>query len=131
MNPTPTPREIAEMTRVQDEAKASNNKPGDLLDMDWINSLPQPLFITKHSRDYLWPVIDIEVQTGLVRIDVVGLNETWHWDDVSFVQDGLGREYEGYAFYSDAIPEEREPINPPSPRAGDSIEGEPHEQKRL
>lgn len=115
MTPTPpTRRQIDEMTRVQSEAKASNNKPGDLLDMDWINSLPQPLFVTKYSRDYLWPVIDIEVQTGLLRIDVVGLSETWHWGDVWLVQDGAGREYEGYAFYSDAIPEEREPIAAPS-----------------
>ena len=113
--PTPTRSQIAAMQAEQAKTKASNNQPGDRLDLDWINSLPLPLFVTKYSRDYFWPVIDIEVQTGLLRIDVVGLNETWHWDDVSLVQDGHGREYHGYAFYSDAIPEEREPIDRPSP----------------
>lgn len=110
----PTRSQLDAMRALPAAIKASNNRPGDLLDMDWINSLPQPLFVTKHSRDYLWPVIDIEVETGLLRIDVVGLSETWHWGDVWLVQDGAGREYEGYAFYSDAIPEEREPIASPS-----------------
>lgn len=41
----------------------------DLLDMDYINSLPLPLW------DDGWPVHDIEVQTGLYRIDVCGLLE--------------------------------------------------------
>lgn len=86
------------------------SKPNDLLDMAWINSLPQPLSVTKCSEKWLWPVIDIDVETGLLRIDVVGLSEIWHWSDVSFARDDTGKDYNGYAFYSDATPEEREPI---------------------
>ena len=39
---------------------------GDRLDINYINSLPQPLW------DGEWPVYDIDVQSGLYRIDVCG-----------------------------------------------------------
>lgn len=43
----------------------------DLLDMDYINSLPQPLFWLDGPQ-WVWPVNEIDVETGLFRIDVMG-----------------------------------------------------------
>ena len=114
---TPTRSQIAAMQAEQAKTKASNNQPGDLLDMDWINSLPQPFFARRYGAgdEWWWPVNDFEVETGLFRIDVVGKLEAWHISDAARIRDGLGREYRCDAFYSDAIPEEREPTNRPSP----------------
>lgn len=49
----------------------------DLLDMDYINSLPQPLFLMER-QDIEWPVHDFEVESGLFRIDVCGLLQVKH-----------------------------------------------------
>jgi hypothetical protein len=43
----------------------------DLLLLDKINSLPHPLF-GKFLGGWCWPIFDIDVQTGLLRIDVCG-----------------------------------------------------------
>lgn len=78
----------------------------DLLDMDWINSLPQPIFASSGDRNYWWPVNDFEVQTGLYRIDVCGLLQVCHIGDHIVFQDGNGVEHSYQEFFSDA---EREP----------------------
>lgn len=82
----------------------------DLLDMAYINSLPQPFLGKTLGRGWWWPIHDIEVQTGLVRIDVCGLLDVKHITDFTVFQDGRGVVRSVEAFYSDAIPEEREPI---------------------
>jgi hypothetical protein len=83
----------------------------DLLDMDYINSLPQPFMgKTLGSGDWWWPINDFEVQTGLIRIDVCGLLEVKHISDFSAFRDGRGVERSSEAFYSDADADERAPI---------------------
>lgn len=72
----------------------------DLLQMDYINSLPQP-FIAHLFRGSEWPVYDIEVETGLVRIDVIGLLEIKRISDVKFFRDANGVEHPSYTFYVD------------------------------
>ncbi|AKJ28809.1 hypothetical protein [Caldimonas brevitalea] len=81
-------------------------EPGDLLDMAYINSLPQP-FIGRMLGDAEWPIYDIEVQTGLVRIDVCGLLDVKHIGDFKLFRDDLGVEHRAESFYVDALPEER------------------------
>jgi len=57
----------------------------DRLDMAYINSLPLPLW------DGDWPVYDIEVETGLYRIDVCGLLEVRHIDRCFTMKDSTGK----------------------------------------
>lgn len=77
----------------------------DLLDMDYINSLPQPLW------DWDWPVYDIDVQTGLYRIDVCGLLEIRHIDRCITMKDCTGKTHYTGDFYTDPESwEEREVI---------------------
>ena len=48
----------------------------DLLNMEFINSLPQPLLMQEwgsRGDDWLWPVESIDVQSGIMRIDVCGM----------------------------------------------------------
>ena len=67
----------------------------DLLDMEYINSLPQPLW------DDGWPVHDIEVSSGLYRIDVCGLLEVRHMDRCRSMKDATGRHHYTGDFYVD------------------------------
>lgn len=57
----------------------------DRLDMEYINSLPQPLW------DGDFPVYDICVDTGLYRIDVCGLLEIKHIDRCMTMKDANGK----------------------------------------
>ena len=59
----------------------------DRLDMAYINSLPLPLW------DGDWPVHDIEVETGLYRIDVCGLLEVRHIDRCLTMKDDSGKRH--------------------------------------
>lgn len=60
---------------------------GDRLRMDYINSLPQPLTAVMIGGDK-WPVEDICVQTGLVRCDICGKLQRYHFEDVrNFIDD--------------------------------------------
>lgn len=62
----------------------------DRLDIAYINSLPLPLW------DGDWPVYDIDVETGLYRIDVCGLLEVRHIDRCLTMKDAHGaRHYVG------------------------------------
>jgi hypothetical protein len=73
----------------------------DLLRMDYINSLPQP-FIARFYGGDEWPMHDIDVQTGLLRIDVCGKLEAKHIGDVRFFVDANGVEHDADDFYEDA-----------------------------
>lgn len=77
----------------------------DLLRMDHINSLPQP-FIATLIGGSRWPVYDIDVQTGLLRIDVVGKLDVLTIGDVRNFTDANGVEHSTDSFYSDYEPEE-------------------------
>jgi hypothetical protein len=78
----------------------------DLLDMDYINSLPQP-FMGRELGGWWWPINDFEVQTGLIRIDVCGKLAVKHIADFTIFRDGDGVERSAEAFYTDANEEER------------------------
>lgn len=73
------------------------------LNMDYINRLPQP-FIAHFYGGSEWPVQDIEVQTGLLRIDVVGMLDVKHISEVKFFRDMDGTEHDADSFYSDYEP---------------------------
>jgi len=77
------------------------------LNMDYINSLPQP-FIAHFFGGDEWPVHDIEVQTGLLRIDVCGKLQAKHIGEVNFFRDMDGAEHDSDTFYSDYLPNARE-----------------------
>lgn len=66
----------------------------DLLDMKYINRLPQ-------LWDGEWPVFDIDVQTGLYRIDVCGLLEVRHIGRCIKMRDASGKEHYVDDFYLD------------------------------
>lgn len=72
----------------------------DLLDLEFINSLPQPLSALV-SGDW-WPVADIEVQTGLLRIDVCGMLDVLHIGSVLQFRDLEGRLHDPDSFYLEA-----------------------------
>ncbi len=74
----------------------------DRLRLDYINSLPQP-FIARFIGGDEWPVHDIDVETGLLRIDVVGLLEVKRIGDVRFFRDAVGKEHDSETFYSDYL----------------------------
>ena len=82
----------------------------DLLDMDYINSLPQP-FVGRQLGGTWWPINDFEVETGLLRIDVCGLLQVSHISEFTAFRDGNGVAHPAEGFYVDAIPEERDPKN--------------------
>lgn len=67
----------------------------DLLDIDYINSLPQPLW------DDGWPVYDIDVQSGAYRIDVCGLLEVRHISGCLGMIDSTGKYHYSEDFYLD------------------------------
>lgn len=80
--------------------------PEDLLDMAYINSLPQP-FMGRMLGGSKWPVYDLDVQTGLVRIDVSGLLQVTHIAEFTMFSDAFGVEHSAEGFYADALPEDR------------------------
>ena len=72
----------------------------DILDRDRINSLPQP-FTAHFYGGSAWPLIDIDVQTGLLRIDVVGRIDIKHISDVDTFIDADGESHDADSFYAD------------------------------
>lgn len=73
-------------------------QPSDLLNVAFINSLPHPLYGIQWDG-WLWPIHDICVGTGLVRIDVCGLLQTSHISDYSGIKDDAGVIHEMDDFY--------------------------------
>lgn len=72
----------------------------DLLRMDYINSLPQP-FMAKLFGGWEWSIYDIDVQTGLLRIDVMGKLDVLHISDVNYFTDEEGVNHDTETFYCD------------------------------
>lgn len=79
----------------------------DILNMGYINSLPQPFF-ARLCGGNSWPVHDIDVETGLLRIDVVGLLQAVHIGDVLFFRDACGAEHDPDSFYLEEAQSEGE-----------------------
>ena len=73
----------------------------DLLKMDYINSLPQPFMVNFVGDTWEWEVHDIDVQTGLLRINVMGLLDVKHIADVRHFKDMDGVEYDPDTFYEE------------------------------
>jgi hypothetical protein len=74
----------------------------DLLDMDYINGLGQLYVRYLGSKDWWWPLYDIDVQTGLHRIDVMGKLDCKHISDVAQFRDDNGKCYHPDDFYTDS-----------------------------
>ena len=81
--------------------------PHDMLDMAYINSLPQP-FVGRLYGGSEWPIFDMDVESGLVRIDVCGKLDVKTIGDFRCFRDDAGFEHLSEGFYLDALPEERE-----------------------
>ena len=74
----------------------------DLLRMDYINSLPQPLLVRFWgSKDWWWPLYDICVKTGLLRIDVCGKLQVSDIGEVAEFRDESGRSHNPETFFTD------------------------------
>ena len=74
----------------------------DLLNIDFINSLPQPLWVRQWGRkDFDCPLYEICVETGLMRIDVCGKLDNLHIGDVAQFRDDDGKVYDSEMFYTD------------------------------
>jgi len=74
----------------------------DLLKMDFINSLPQPLLATLYGdKDCKWEINDIDVETGLLRINVCGKLQIMHIGDVNFFTDMNGDIHDADDFYNE------------------------------
>ena len=73
---------------------------GDKLKMDHVNSLPQPFMGVFIGGDE-WPIEDIDVQTGLLRIDVCGKLQVKHIGDVKHFVDADGGIHDSESFYVD------------------------------
>lgn len=90
---------------IRDPADEEIEEMSDLLSMERINSLPRPLFINESSKgEWWWPVHDIDVETGLLRIDVCGLLEVKHYSDVRRLRDGEHVEHNPEDFYNEDEP---------------------------
>jgi len=70
----------------------------DKLNIAYINSLPQP-FIARLCGGDEWPVYDIDVETGLVRLDVVGKLDHTHIAEIDYFRDMNGVEHDSESFY--------------------------------
>ena len=74
----------------------------DLLRLDFINSLPQPLWIKQWGeKEFMWPVQDICVESGIIRVDVCGLLQAIQIGDVKEFKDDAGNIYDSEVFYTD------------------------------
>ena len=73
----------------------------DLLNMEFINSLPQPFIAIEYDEKWQWPIQDICVQSGIMRIDVCGLLQPVELLDYKFIQDANGNKHNPEDFYFD------------------------------
>ena len=74
----------------------------DLLKLDFINSLPQPFLVRLYGeKTPMWELHDIDVETGLLRIDVCGKLQVMHIGDVAEFTDMDGVVHDSDSFYCD------------------------------
>jgi len=72
----------------------------ELLNFDYINSLPQPFLATLLGGDD-WPVIDICVVSGIVRLDVCGAVDIVDISGVVFFTGSLGSIHYAETFFNE------------------------------
>lgn len=74
----------------------------DILRMDYINSLPRPLSAElRGSSKMVVGVIDIEVQTAMMRVDVMGMVDLLDLLDARWIIDDEGVKHDPYTFFVD------------------------------
>jgi hypothetical protein len=73
----------------------------DLLNMEKLNSTPQPFFVATSSTSPFWPVESIDVETGLMRIDVCGKLDLMHFGAIVRMRDLNGTELDPDDFYNE------------------------------
>lgn len=71
----------------------------DRLNMNHINSLPQPFFIRLCGDKIKWPLESIDVETGFLRFDVCGKLQVSHIGEVAEFIDADGVKHEPESFY--------------------------------
>lgn len=89
------------MSRAHQLARSERRTPTphvDLLNMEYINSLPQP-FIARFVGGDTWEVYDIDVETGLLRINVCGRLQIMSIGEVTSFIDANGDEHDAESFY--------------------------------
>ena len=80
---------------------------GDLLKLDAINSLPQPLYIRFYGdKNTMWPVESIDTETGCARIDVCWMLQTTHISEFSYMQTSDGDVVDIESLYCDHMESE-------------------------
>lgn len=80
----------------------------DLLRMDYINSLPQPFLATMVGGGWEFEVYDIDVETGLLRLNVMGKLQVSDIAEIRHFTDMEGVRHDPETFYSDYIAQEGE-----------------------
>jgi len=73
----------------------------DKLRMDYINSLPQPFLVRLCGDTIWWPVYDLEVETALMRIDVVGKLQAMSFAEVMEIKDGDHQPHDPETFWNE------------------------------
>jgi len=72
----------------------------DLLRIDYINSLHQPLVVRLlGEKEPMWELHDIDVETGLLRINVCGKLQAMHISDIGDFVDMDGVTHDPDSFY--------------------------------
>jgi hypothetical protein len=72
--------------------------------MEYINSLPQPFRVRFVGDAWVWPVIDFEVETGLMRFDVCGIPQARSLSEAAEIIDGDNMTHDPDTFYTDYEP---------------------------
>jgi hypothetical protein len=76
-------------------------KMPDLLSLEKINALSHPLMIRPFRSDPWYGLIDIDVQTGLYRMDVCGMWQLGSVSSCEQIMDGDGAIHDMEIFFSD------------------------------
>lgn len=71
----------------------------DILNMEYINSIPHPLMCRKHEGDSWCQVETICVQTGCMRLDIWGRIDLTHIDKFLHFQGADGEIHNAEDFY--------------------------------
>ena len=72
----------------------------DVLNMDYINSLPQPFLVRLvGDKDFRYEVEDFDVESGLFRMDVCGLLQVSSMSDAYEFKDAAGGIHDAAEFF--------------------------------
>lgn len=77
----------------------------DILDERKINSLGYPIYFVDFNGRLSWPILDICIQTGCARIDVIGLVECVFVSDFKSIANECGSNIDVDDLYLDDVEE--------------------------